>query len=120
VLWQSEEPTCFPAGIPLDEQMAAVDQYVVDGETTAPRKIQGASPSRELFEGVEISSGVPVMEVVINTAGKIESVVSLRQTSPEFDARLARVLRDWRFEPSKMSGVPICTRYIVTLRINWQ
>jgi TonB family protein len=120
VLWQADLPTCFPTKKPLHKQMEAVDSLVVGGEATPPRKVKGGELSKDLLEGIEISSGVPVLEVVINAEGIVESVVLLRQTTPEFDAKLAQVVRKWKFEPATLDGQPICTRYIVTLRINYK
>lgn len=120
VHWQTEEPTCFQRDLPLREQMVELDSYSVHGPVKEPIKMSGPHPTMEMFEGAEIARGVPVMELVVNKKGEVESVVSLRPTKPEFDARIAKMYSQWLFEPATKSESPICTRYSLTIRINWQ
>ncbi len=77
-------------------------------------------PSTETFEGIKIVPGVPVFELVINEEGAVESVVSLRPISPDFDARLGALLSEWRFEPATAKEDPVCVRYLMTIHIHWQ
>jgi len=94
--------------------------FSVDGPVKEPIKMSGPHPTMEMFEGIEIARGVPVMELVVNKKGEVESVVSLRPTKTEFDARIAQMYSQWLFEPATESESPVCTRYILTIRINWQ
>ena len=94
-------------------------QATPDGPATQPRRISAPQPrSEEYFEGVEMPRGIPVFELVINTEGRVESVVSLRRTSPELDVRLAGLLKQWTFEPARVEGEPICTRLVMTTHVH--
>ncbi len=117
VHYQSKDPTCFQRDLPLRKQMAELNSFSVNGPVKEPIKMSGPHPTTEMFEGIEIARGVPVMELVINKKGEVESVVSLRSTKPEFDARIAQMYSQFIFEPASESGSPICTRYILTIRI---
>ena len=117
--WQSEHPTCFELGLPVEAQIESVPKFVVGGKMTEPQRIEGENLKTEHFEGIELSTGIPVVELVINKKGRVECVVSLRTTTPEFDKRLSKLISTWIFEPATVNENPICIRYILTLRIHY-
>jgi hypothetical protein len=100
--------------------MKAVRPLVPGEGMSEPRRMEGPMPSSETFGGIKVVPGVPVFELVVNAKGVLESVVSLRPRSADFDARIGGLLKEWRFEPAKVNGTPICVSYIMTLHINWQ
>lgn len=118
--WQADKPTCFDPSLPLSERFDSVPRMMVGGEMTEPEKIEGENLKTEHFDGVELRTGIPVLEIVINTDGNVESVLSLRTTTPEFDKRLGEVISTWVFKPASVEGKPICIRYILTLRIQYR
>jgi len=118
--WQAEDPSCFDSSLPLNDRLQSVSRFMVGGEMTEPEKIRGENIKTETFEGIELSTGIPVVEVIINTEGRVELVASLRTTTPEFDKRLAELISTWEFKPATVEGNPVCVRYILTVFINYQ
>ena len=92
---------------------------MVGGEMTEPEKIEGENPKTEHFEGIELRTGIPVVELVINPKGAVEAVLSLRTTTPQFDKRLGELISTWKFKPATLEGRPVCVRYILTIFIHY-
>ena len=61
-----------------------------------------------------------MLELIINSSGEVESVVSIQQTTQEFDDLLASIASKWEFDPAKVDGKPVCSQYRVVVRDNWQ
>jgi len=100
--------------------MASMPKPALAEEATPPRKIDGPPMNGDFFKGLDIQPILPVLEVVINPHGNVESIVALRPTTPEADQRIAEYLRQWSFEPSTNAGQPVCSTYVLVLHIYWQ
>jgi len=119
VQWQAEDPVCFDPSLPVHDRFKSVSRFMVGGEVTEPEKIKGENIKTEHFEGIELKTGIPVVELVINTEGRVELVASLRTTTPEFDKRLGELISTWVFKPATSEGEPVCIRYILTVFIHY-
>jgi len=117
--WQAEDPSCFDPSLELNDRFDSVPRFMVGGEMTEPEKIEGENLKTEHFEGIELKTGIPVVELVINPEGRVELVASLRTTTPEFDKRLGKLISTWVFKPATVEGNPVCIRYILTVFINY-
>lgn len=120
VVWESESPTCFDKALPLTKKMEGVPRLMVGGEMTAPQAINVAKPTIEELTATEERPWVLLFDVVINTHGEAELIVSLKDGYPRMEELSASYLAKGSWEPATLDGKPVCVRYILTNRIHYQ
>ena len=120
LVWESESPSCFDKSLPLTQKMESVPRLMVGGETTPPQEIKVPKPTIEELVATEERPWVLVFDVVINTHGEAELIVSLKEGYPRMEELSARYLADGSWEPATLNGKPVCVRYILTNRIHYQ
>lgn len=83
---------------------------VADNCTTeglvAPRVLLDVKPSYTEAAMRERVEGVVKLEAIVDTGGNVSDVHVRRSLHEELDEQAVRALRDWRFAPGMVNGVP--------------
>lgn len=61
-------------------------------------------PTQMLRQGIE---GVAVAEVRVNAGGTVETVRILESPHPDITAAVEKAVRQWKFKPQTVRGVPV-------------
>jgi hypothetical protein len=116
-----------PARQCVDQSEALVGQRarLVDKDFAAPRKLTSAPFDYPTRPGATKASGVWVGEALVDTAGKVRQVWTIRgfhfdPAWPEFDQAITTGIRGWTYEPAMVDGaaVPVCVT--VSVNITWK
>jgi hypothetical protein len=115
-----------PARQCVDQSEALVGQRarLVDKNFAAPRRLNTDSFDFPTRAGATKASGVWVGEALVDTAGKVRQVWTIRgfhfePAWPEFDDAITAGIRRRIYEPAVVDGaaVPVCVT--VSVNINW-
>jgi len=88
----------------------------VGGNIVTPKMIKKVAPEYpELARSSRISA-IIIMEALVDTHGVVQSVSVLRG-HPLFDEPAAAAVKQWRYRPLLLNGVP--TEFIVTVTLNF-
>jgi protein TonB len=95
--------------------------------SAAPIRVSGAVRSPDLLHRVEPVysalaaashiSGVVILDAVVDVNGSVESVTLVRSRSPLLDNAAAEALKQWKYAPLVVAGVP--TPFAVTVTFNF-
>jgi hypothetical protein len=111
----------------VDRSEALVGQRarLVDKDFAAPRRLAGDPFDYPVRAGTTKAAGVWVGEALVDTAGKVRQVWTIRgfrfePAWPEFDDAIAAGIRSWVYEPAVVDGaaVPVCVT--VSVNIDWK
>jgi hypothetical protein len=92
----------------------APEPIQITGDVKPPVLLRQVAP--RLTES-ERSSGLLVLEGVINTRGRVESVKILKdETDPRIGPLYAAAFKKWRYGPATLAGKPV--RVFLTLSMN--
>jgi protein TonB len=96
--------------------------------SAAPLRVSGALKSPDLLHRVEPGysalaalshiSGVVILEAVVDVTGAVETVKILHGRSPLLDNAAAEALKQWRYAPLVVAGIP--TPFAVTVTFNFR
>jgi outer membrane biosynthesis protein TonB len=97
----------------------------ITGKIRAPKKIHHVSPKYPAFPPETTARGVWIGEALIDTAGKIARVWTIREVEitppfPAFNAAIVNAIRQWEFEPLVVDGVRLPVCMTVTVNIDWE
>ena len=84
-----------------------------------PRRIAGTSPEYPLIARSARKQGVVILEAVINERGTIERVKVLK-SEPLLDAAAIAAVKDWRYTPTLLNGVPVSVLMTITINFTLQ
>jgi periplasmic protein TonB len=90
----------------------------VSGAIKAPDLLRRVEPVYSAIAAASHISGVVVLEAVIDVNGSIESVKVLRGRSPFLDNAAAEALKQWKYAPLVVAGIP--TPFAVTVTFNFR
>jgi TonB family protein len=85
----------------------------VGGDVREPRKIVNVNPVYPKAARDAQVSGVVIMEVLINETGEVVDARILRSI-PMLDDAALNAVRQWRYEPTLVNGVPTPVRMTIT------
>jgi protein TonB len=88
------------------------------GAIKPPDLLHRVEPIYSALAAVAHISGVVVVEATVDVDGFIESVNVLRSTSPLLDKAATDALKQWRYAPLVIAGLP--TRFVVTVTFNFR
>jgi protein TonB len=86
---------------------------------TAPRKVFDAAPKYPELARAAHQQGIVILEATIDASGRVESTHVLRSI-PLLDEAALEAVRQWRFTPALLNGVPIPIVMTVTVRFTLQ
>lgn len=121
------EPTPAPTPTSTPIPTATPTAPVPPSRVTGPPSPQTSEPlysmlDRDVIAPVEISRPVPtwqaprgtpkglyqgVVELVINSQGRVESAIMRKSISPDYDPDLLLMTEHWRFQPATLNGLPV-------------
>jgi outer membrane biosynthesis protein TonB len=116
-----------PARQCVDQSETLVGQRarLVDKDFAAPRRLTSNPFEYPTRAGATKAAGVWVGEALVDTAGKVRQVWTIRgfhfePAWPEFDEAIAAGIRGWTYEPATVDGatVPVCVT--VSVNITWK
>ena len=108
-----------PPSPPRPESKAAPSVFRVGQGIREPRRIAGTSPEYPLIARSARKQGVVILEAVINERGTIERVKVLK-SEPLLDAAAIAAVKDWRYTPTLLNGVPVSVLMTITINFTLQ
>jgi TonB family protein len=100
--------------VPDDQTFAAYQR--VSNDMHPPRARHAPDPKYPEIPADEEANGVVVMQVGINSKGRVELVHVLRSSNAAFEASAVTTVRTWRFSPAKKDGAPVPVQVTVEMR----
>jgi periplasmic protein TonB len=107
-------PIVPPAPPKAPDQIFRVGQGVRE-----PRRISGSSPEYPALARSARVQGVVILEAVINDRGAIERVRVLKSV-PLLDGAATAAVKDWRYTPTLLNGVPVSVLMTITVNFTLQ
>ena len=87
------------------------------GNVRAPQKVHHVAPAYPAIAQSARVSGVVILEALIAEDGSVRDVKVLRSV-PLIDAAATEAVRQWRFTPTLLNGVPVQVIMSVTVNFN--
>jgi protein TonB len=112
-------PMPRPPSPPLVEARPAAQILRVGQGIREPKRIAGAPPEYPAFARASHVQGVVMLEAVINERGAIERVKVLKSV-PLLDAAAIAAVKEWRYTPTLLNGVPISVLMTITINFTLQ
>lgn len=112
-------PMPRPPSPPLVEARPAAQILRVGQGIREPKRIAGAPPEYPAFARASRVQGVVMLEAVINERGAIERVKVLKSV-PLLDAAAIAAVKEWRYTPTLLNGVPISVLMTITINFTLQ
>lgn len=119
----NDETIQLPPPLPADRTPSASapeeSPLVVGGDVVPPVRLES---SEILFSQRDCRwIGPIIIETVIDTKGRIESMRFLKEQPPECIQQPIRdSLKTWQFKPAELHGEPVSVYYMLTVNIHWQ
>lgn len=88
----------------------------IGGALAAPKLIHSVPPRYPDIAQMARLSGIVILEAVVDAKGQVESVKILRGI-PLLDDAALEAVRQWRYKPLLLNGVP--TRFILTVTVQF-
>ena len=112
------DPTGEPFGIapppPAPRPPAPLPPMRVGGVVRAPQKVHHVAPSYPPIAQAARISGIVIVEALIAEDGSVRDVKVLKSV-PLLDAAATEAVRQWRFTPTLLNGVPVQVIMSVTV-----
>jgi protein TonB len=108
-----------PPSPPRPEPKVAPSVFRVGQGIREPRRIAGAPPEYPVIARTARIQGVVILEAVINERGTIERIKVLK-SEPLLDAAAIAAVKDWRYTPTLLNGVPVSVLMTITINFTLQ
>ncbi len=89
----------------------------VGGVIREPRKILHVAPIYPEFARQARAQGTVTLECILDATGRVESVKVLG-SQPLLDDAAVRAVRQWRYTPTELNGVPVPVLMTITVRFS--
>src|SRR4029079_6536488 len=114
-----QEPAPPPTGVPspataAPPAAAPSDVKVAGRDVPAPKRTRFVSPVFPLEAQAAGQRGIVILELVIDTTGKVSTADVLRSVPP-FDEAALTAARQWEYEPTKVDGKAVPVRLTVPI-----
>jgi protein TonB len=106
-----------PPSIP--EPKPAVQTLRVGQGVREPKRIAGAPPEYPALARSARVQGAVILEAVINERGAIERMKVLKSI-PLLDGAAIAAVKDWRYTPTLLNGVPVSVLMTITVNFTLQ
>ena len=87
----------------------------VGGKVEAPALLRRVEPNYPDLAVRAHIQGVVILEAVVDEAGQVAEVTLLRSVHPIIDREAIAALRQWRYSPLQLNGIPVKFALTVTL-----
>lgn len=92
--------------------------FRVSGGVTAPKLIKRVDPEYSDAARESRIQGTVIVQGIVQTGGTISVTRVLRSLNPELDHSALDAMKQWRFEPGKLRGVPVPVELDVEIGFN--
>ena len=89
----------------------------IGGQITTPALLHRVEPDYPDIAAAAHLTGLVILEAVVDTTGCVESVKVLRSRHPLLDREAVAALKQWRYTPLVLNGIP--TSFILTVTFNF-
>ena len=89
----------------------------VGGVIREPRKLVHVAPVYPEIARLSRVQGNVTMEAILDATGKVESVRVL-SSQPLLEEAAVRAVRQWRYTPTELNGVPVPVLMTITVRFS--
>ena len=89
----------------------------VGGVIREPRKILHVAPIYPEFARQARAQGTVILECILDATGRVESVKVLG-SQPLLDDAAVRAVRQWRYTPTELNGVPVPVLMTIMVRFS--
>jgi periplasmic protein TonB len=103
-------------GLPTEAPPPPPKAVRVGGQIKQPKLLQQVKPNFPELAAQARLSAIVIMEALVDTQGRVKSVTVLRG-APLFDEAAMEAVKQWRYQPLLLNGVP--TDFILTVTINF-
>lgn len=107
-----------PGGIDSDGGGCCEGTYHVGGGVTAPTVVYRVEPQYSEEARKARYQGTVVLQTVVRRDGKVDVVNLVRSLGFGLDQNAIQALKEWRFRPGTMNGVPVDVIVNVEVRFN--
>lgn len=111
------KPTPDPSISPAPAQTLPAPTVRAPASVPYPRRIHDVQP--QVPGNVATKRGIAVLSLLIDTAGNVTEVQTLRGLDPELDAAAIAAARLWKFEPTTHRGRPVAVRANFTVTFGY-
>ena len=108
-----------PPAPPRPESNLAPPVFRIGQGIREPKRIAGGPPEYPVIARTSRIQGVVILEAVINERGTIERVRVLK-SQPLLDAAAIAAVKDWRYTPTLLNGVPVSVLMTITINFTLQ
>jgi protein TonB len=108
-----------PPSPPRPEPKVAPSVFRVGQGIREPKRIAGAPPEYPVIARSARIQGVVILEAVINERGTIERIKVLK-SEPLLDPAAIAAVKDWRYTPTLLNGVPVSVLMTITINFTLQ
>ena len=110
--------TTGPATVAPPPPTVPVPKIVhVGGVIREPRKLVHVAPVYPEIARLSRVQGIVTMEAILDATGKVESVRVL-SSQPLLEEAAVRAVRQWRYTPTALNGVPVPVLMTITVRFS--
>lgn len=85
-------------------------ETVATRETREPEAVRSSRPQYPFELRRQGITGAAVVEFVVDSHGNVQQVKVVKATQPEFGYAAAASIKNWKFKPGLVDGVPVNTR----------
>ena len=105
-------------GLPqeITSPLAAEPVVRIGGSIAAPKLIHSVRPQYPDLAQMAHLSGIVILEALVDAKGHVESVKVLR-SRPILDDAAVEAVKQWRYKPLLLNGVP--TRFLLTVTVQF-
>jgi protein TonB len=89
----------------------------IGGQITTPALLHRVEPEYPDIAAAAHLTGLVILEAVVDTTGCVESVKVLRSRHPLLDREAVAALKQWRYTPLVLNGIP--TPFVLTVTFNF-
>jgi TonB family protein len=133
-------PVAPPPGAPVPAGSAVAEGPPAAGGVAAASDARGGAPTDRLYDGAskDVTPPVPertefripdsirramptgdvVVELIVSTAGTVESVTVRQSPDSVYGALVARAVMDWRYRPASKDGKPVRYRLMTKVVVS--
>ena len=108
-----------PPSPPRPEPKAAPPVFRIGQGIREPKRIAGGPPEYPVIARSARIQGIVILEAVINERGTIERIKILK-SEPLLDGAAIAAVKDWRYTPTLLNGVPVSVLMTITINFTLQ
>lgn len=104
--------------VTVTDPSVVTSPYRVGGSIGQPRQIKRVEPIYPPEAVLARTSGMVILEAVIDKNGKVKDLTVLRHVTPAFDRAAMAAVQQWEYEPVLLNGVPVEVIFTVTVNFS--